>query len=54
MVPHLVPKTPGTQKSAKNVKITAILGFLVKDGLNLKMDHKFELMESFNQMQISG
>ena len=54
MVPHLVPKTPGTQKLTKNVKSMAILGFLVKEGLNVKTDRKFGLKESFNQKQISG
>ena len=54
MEPHLCPKTPGTQKSAQNVKITAILGFLVNEGLNVKTDRKFGLKEKFNQKQISG
>ena len=53
MVPHLYPKTPGTQKSTQNLKITVIFGFLVKASLNLKTDHKIGLVESFNQMQIS-
>ena len=54
MVPHLYHKTKGTQKSTQNLKITVIFGFWVKASLNLKTDHKFGLMESFNQKQISG
>ena len=40
MLPHLYPKTPGTQKSTQNLKITVIFGFLVKASLNPKTDHK--------------
>ena len=54
MVPHLYPKTPGTQKLTQNLKITVIFGFLVKATLNLKMDQKFGLVESFNEKQIYG
>ena len=51
MVPHLYPKTPGTQKSAQNSQITVIFG---QGKLKYKTAHKFELAESFNQKQISG
>ena len=54
MVPHLYPKTPGTQKSTQNLKITLIFRFWVKASLTLKTDQKFSFVESFNQKQISG
>ena len=54
MLPHLNPKTPGTQKSTQNLKIMVIFGVLVKASLNLKTDHKFELEDGFNQRQIFG
>ena len=36
MVPHLYSKTPGTQKSTQNLKITVIFGLWVKASLKLK------------------
>ena len=51
MVPHLYPKTPGTQKSTQHLKITVIFG---QAKLKNKTAHKFGLDESFNQKQIYG